>query len=208
MKFLAITVVALLAFIAYRLSEEPRKEAAEANAVHELEQLVSGFPKDYYDDLNDWRKELHSVTYNVRKSDSVSAPLIGIIGFSQTLYTGKDVDYELIYHWRDGAWRYQHLVCLTPDVNVPLFEASMALAPEIRCFTQHGKLLADVVSAAIAEQRRERQAKKQQGATPQTSSPAAPVRTPRSIFPPGVDTPEQRREYLKALVEERKKQAR
>ncbi len=31
--------------------------------------------------------------------------------------------------------------------------------------------------------------------------------TPRSIFPPGVDTPEQRREYLKALAEARKNQS-
>ena len=207
MKFLIIIVVALLAFIAYRLSEQPRKEAAEATAVRELEKLVAGFPKDYYV-REDYRKELHGVTYNVRKSDSVSAPLIGIIGFSSTLYAGKDVDYELIYHWRDGAWRYQRLVCLTPDVNVPLFEADMALTPEIRCFTQYGKLLPDVVSCAIAEQRRERQAENQQGATPQSSSAAAPVSTPRSIFPPGVDSPEQRREYLKALTEERKKQTR
>lgn len=206
MKFLLIIVIALLGFIAFRLCDQPRKESDEANAVRELEQLVAAFPKVYYDNINGCNKELHGVTYNVKKSDSVSAQLIGIIKFSETLYRGKDVDYELIYHWSDGAWQYQRLLCLTPDVNVPVFESNMALAPEIRCFTQHGKLVPDIVSAATVEQQRERKAEKQQDETPQTSSTVAPASTPRSMFPPGVDTPEQRRAYLQEWAIERKKQ--
>ncbi len=137
MKFLAVLVVALLAFIAWRMNEQPRKEAEERKAVEALQRLVAVFPKSAQRNLGE-RTRLFDVSYNVKKSDSVSAPLIGMIGFSEPLYLGKDVRYDLVYHWQDGVWKYQRLICRAMDVNVPVFEAGMEASPEINWFTTHG----------------------------------------------------------------------
>jgi hypothetical protein len=98
-------------------------------------------------------RSLYGVAYNVKKTDSLSAPIVGTITFTE-FFAGTEIPYELVFHWQDGRWEYERLICLSSQVNTPLFADRMESAPEIMAFTHGGAVPAprpaDTRSAAVA----------------------------------------------------------
>jgi hypothetical protein len=134
MKAVFILISIALLLLVGRMALQ-KANTGEQASVAALERMVANFPKSIHRSP-DQLSELVDVTYNVRKTDSLSAPIVGTISFAEPLFADEDVRYELIYHWRDGSWDYQGITCLSPEVNTPVFEAQMAATPEIAAFTQ------------------------------------------------------------------------
>jgi len=118
--------------------------------VEAMEHLVAKFPTEVFFQSGE-QNRVRDVSHDVKKTDSLSTPIIGLIDFAVPLYPGKNVAYELVYHWKNEQWVFSSLRCLTRDVNQPVFEEQMLRVPQIASFIRGGEVDSAEVAKGIAE---------------------------------------------------------
>lgn len=113
-----------------------------------MEARVANFPRSGHDQWGE-ETEFYDVRYNVKKTDSLSAPIIGIVTFK---LPGLDVfEFEIIFHWRGEQWVFSDSRCLNLRVNHEAWDAFAMRAPEIASWIVHGTVRPDDVAGRMKQ---------------------------------------------------------
>lgn len=143
MKLGRCVFVIVVAALAYAVLKRPSADAP----VKAMEKLVRAFPTEVHRPREKVANEIVDLTYNVEKTQSLSAPIVGSIRFAFPFLL-SEVRYEMIYHWHDERWVFQRLECLSTHVAQDAFRLSILSAPEMDSFIRFGKVV--VVEQEIA----------------------------------------------------------
>jgi hypothetical protein len=113
MKLGNVLLVGILAFCGWEIytaipvSSQPQKgiQQDQKDPVKAMEVMLTEFPSR--SEFNGVEYRFSDVTYDVKKTDSLVNPMIGILSFNDS---NGDMRLQCIFHWKGGHWLFSKLV--------------------------------------------------------------------------------------------------
>ena len=87
----------------------------ERDAIKSFEKLVTTFPKRSIEKSTKTLYDIVNVTFDVKKTDSLMNPVVGIINFTAKITTPyrPEASYwpmEMVFRWQGDHWKFVRLV--------------------------------------------------------------------------------------------------
>jgi hypothetical protein len=84
----------------------------EPDPIKSFKELVRRFPTRSIGKSGKTAYDITEVTFDVKKTDSLMTPVIGIIKFSIPVRAGEgfDIKRQMVFHWQGDRWTFERLL--------------------------------------------------------------------------------------------------